>query len=719
MGEKGIMASKYDEVFENRRKTITELIIHNELYVPMKTKEIAILLQIPREKRHELQEVLDSLVADGIIGVSKKGKYGKPENTCLIGIYEATRKGFGFVSVEGMEDDIFVKESDSCNAFHMDKVKVIITKEKSSSRRCEGKILAVIEHQITDLVGTYQKNDNYGFVIPDNGKIDYDIFVPKEKSMGAVSGHKVVCHIVNYGNGKKNPEGQITEIIGHVNDPGTDIMSIVKGYELPVEFPDDVIKSLDNIPDEVDSKDYAGRLDCRNMQTVTIDGEDAKDLDDAITITKNDKIYHLGVHIADVSHYVKENSALDKEAYKRGTSVYLVDRVIPMLPHKLSNGICSLNQGQDRLALSCLMDIDEKGNVVSSKICETVVNIDRRMTYTNVKKILDNDEELCKEYSDFVDMFRLMDELAKILREKRYKRGSIDFDFPETKITLNDKGEPIDIKPYERNTATRIIEDFMLIANETVAEEYFWRELPFLYRSHENPDPEKIQKLGAFINNFGYSIKIAETMHPKEIQKLLNKIEGTDEENLIARLTLRSMKRASYTTECVGHFGLSAKYYCHFTSPIRRYPDLFIHRIIKENIHGGLKAKREEHYNKILPEVAKHTSSTERRADDAERDTDKLKMVQYMENHFGEEFTGVISGITSWGIYVELPSTIEGMIRVTDLTDGYYYYDENHYEMVNERTGKTYKLGQTLRVIVSGTDRILRTIDFKIADDNI
>lgn len=712
------MASKFDAEFENRRKLLTDLITHNELYVPMKTKELAILLQIPKDRRHELQEVLDSLVADGTIGVSKKGKYGKPENTALVGVFETTKRGFGFVSVEGRDDDIFVKESDTNGAFHMDKVKVAVTKQKNGDKRCEGKIVAILEHQITDVVGTYQESRNYGFVIPDNGKIGYDIFIPKEKSLGAVEGHKVVCHISNYGNGKKNPEGCITEIIGHVNAPGTDILSVIKSYDIPMEFSDEVMKYLDNIPDHVDSKDYAGRVDCRDWQMVTIDGEDAKDLDDAITLTESDGIYHLGVHIADVSHYVKENSPLDKSAYERGTSVYLVDRVIPMLPHKLSNGICSLNQGVDRLALSCLMDIDEKGNVISSKICETVVNVDRRMTYTNVKKVLDGDEALVEEYSDFVDFFKRMEKLAWILRSKRYKRGSIDFDFPETKITLDDKGHPVDIRPYERNTATRIIEDFMLIANETVATEYFWQELPFLYRSHENPDPEKMQKLSAFINNFGYSIRIGENMHPKEIQKLLTKIEGSDEENLIARLTLRSMKRASYTTDCIGHFGLAAKYYCHFTSPIRRYPDLFIHRIIKENIHGGLSDKRIAHYNKILPETAKHTSTTERRADDAERDTDKLKMVEYMEKHIGEIYEGVISSITSWGIYVELPNTIEGMIRVSEMNDGYYVYDENHYEMVNERTGKTYKLGQKLKIVVSGTDRILRTIDFKIADNN-
>ena len=423
------------------------------------------------------------------------------------------------------------------------------------------------------------------------------------------------------------------------------------------------------------------------------------------------------MHIADVSHYVKEDSPLDKEALKRGTSVYLVDRVIPMIPHQLSNGICSLNEGCDRLALSCLMDIDMKGNIIGHKICESVINVNRRMTYTSVKKILeDNDKEECAKYSELVDMFKLMQECADILRKKRFKRGSIDFDFPESKIILDKDGRPVDIKPYDRNVATKLIEDFMLAANETVAEDYFWQEVPFLYRTHENPDPEKILKLSTFINNFGYSMHITDEIHPKELQKLLEKIAGSDEENLISRLTLRSMKKAKYTAECIGHFGLAAKYYCHFTSPIRRYPDLQIHRIIKECLHGGMSEKRKLHYDKILPDVAEQASATERRADEAERDTDKLKMVQYMSAHIGEYFDGVISGVTNWGIYVELPNTIEGMVSVNNMR-GYYVFDENHYEMFNETTHQTYKLGQKVRVVVVDTNEISRTIDFMFAQD--
>ena len=492
-------------------------------------------------------------------------------------------------------------------------------------------------------------------------------------------------------------------------------MSIIKAYDLPVEFPESVKKAINDIPDVVSEKDKAGRVDLRNVQMVTIDGEDAKDLDDAVSISKEGPVYHLGVHIADVSHYVTEGSALDKEALKRGTSVYLVDRVIPMIPHKLSNGICSLNQGEDRLALSCLMDIDEKGNIVGHRICETVINVDRRMSYTSVKKILvDNDTNEIMKYKELVPMFHMMEEAAELLRKKRFARGSVDFDFPESKIILDENGHPTDIKPYDRNVATKIIEDFMLAANETVAEDYFWQDMPFLYRTHENPDPEKMRKLATFINNFGYTLRLTDDLRPKEIQKLLSEIEGSDAENLISRLTLRSMKKAKYTTECVGHFGLAAKYYCHFTSPIRRYPDLQIHRIIKENLHGGLSPKRAAHYDAILPDVAVQTSAMERRAADAERDTDKLKMAEYMEQFVGETFDGVVSGVTAWGVYVELPNTIEGMVSINNMK-GFYTFDEEHYEMVGELGNRSYKLGQKVKVVVIGTDKILRTIDFAFA----
>ena len=702
------------DIFKQRRQMLADMILNNELYVPMKAKEIAMLLDIPKAKRSELMEVLDSLVADGTIGVSKKGKYMKPENVALVGTFESTSRGFGFVVIPDREDDIFVKANDTMNAFYHDKVKVVITTEKNGGKRAEGKIVAIVEHEVKEVVGTFQKNRTYG-VIPDNAKINCDIFIPQEFMNGAVEGSKVVASISDYGSQSKNPQGEVTEVLGHIDDPGVDIMSIIKAYDLPVEFPESVKKAINDIPDVVSEKDKAGRVDLRNIQMVTIDGEDAKDLDDAVSISKEGPVYHLGVHIADVSHYVTEGSALDKEALKRGMSVYLVDRVIPMIPHKLSNGICSLNQGEDRLALSCLMDIDEKGNVVGHRICETVINVDRRMSYTSVKKILvDNDTNEIMKYKELVPMFHMMEEVAELLRKKRFARGSVDFDFPESKIILDENGHPTDIKPYDRNVATKIIEDFMLAANETVAEDYFWQDMPFLYRTHENPDPEKMRKLATFINNFGYTLRLTDDLRPKEIQKLLSEIEGSDAENLISRLTLRSMKKAKYTTECVGHFGLAAKYYCHFTSPIRRYPDLQIHRIIKENLHGGLSPKRADHYDAILPDVAVQTSAMERRAADAERDTDKLKMAEYMEQFVGETFDGVVSGVTAWGVYVELPNTIEGMVSINNMK-GFYTFDEEHYEMVGELGNRSYKLGQKVKVVVIGTDKILRTIDFAFA----
>ena len=703
-----------DQLFEQRKKMIYEFIC-DEFYVPMKIKELAILLQVPKEQRSELKKVMDSLEAEGKVRVSSKGKYVKNENQPLVGTFMAHQRGFGFVAIEGQEEDIFIGEDDINGAFHNDQVEIVITKSPVGKRK-EGKVIRILSHGTTRLVGYFERNKNFGFVLPDNQKFVKDVFVPLERSKGAVTGHKVVVELTKYGGENKKPEGKVVEIIGHVNDPGTDIMSIVKGYDLPTEFPAKVLNQAERVAQDVSEADMAGRMDIRNWQMVTIDGEDAKDLDDAITISKEGELYKLGVHIADVTNYVQERSALDREAYERGTSVYLVDRVIPMLPHALSNGICSLNEGVDRLALSCIMTVNDKGMVVDHKIAETVVRVDRRMTYTSVKKILEeNDEEEIAKYEELVPMFKLMEELAAILREKRRKIGSIDFDFPETKMVLDKEGTPIDIKPYDRNVATKIIEDFMLLANETVAEDYFWQEIPFVYRTHDVPDEDKIKKLATFINNFGHSMHIAnKEVRPKEIQKLLAKIEGTNEEMLISRLALRSMKQARYSAENTGHFGLAAQYYCHFTSPIRRYPDLQIHRIIKDNLRGRMNQDKVNHYEAILDEVAKKSSERERLAEEAERETIKLKKVEYMEKHLGEEFEGVISSITKWGVYVELPNTIEGLIHVTNMRDDHYNYVEERYEMVGEHTGKTYKLGQTVWVRVTGTDFLQRTIDFEL-----
>ncbi len=709
---------------DKRKKVILDL-MDAEFYVPMKEKELAVMLQVSKEDRGELNRILNELLAEGKLSLTKKGKFIKAKHSDkeLTGTFISHPKGFGFVEIEGRDEDLYIPENFVNGAFHKDTVKVALLSTQSTGqngRRQEAQVIEILARGVKQIVGIYDKaNKNFGFVIPDNTKIHEDVFVPVERSKGAVSGHKVVCEITDYGKNNRKPEGKITEILGHVNDPGVDIMSIVKGYELPIEFSEKIMHQAERVASEVSEADMAGRRDLRDVQMVTIDGEDAKDLDDAVSLTKNGAQYQLGVHIADVTNYVQENSALDWEARERGTSVYLVDRVIPMLPHKLSNGICSLNAGENRLALSCLMTIDEKGEVVSHEIVESVIKVDRRMSYTSVKKILeDHDEEERREYEALVPMFELMRELAGILREKRKKRGSIDFDFPESKIVLDAQGHPIEIKPYERNVATKIIEDFMLIANETVAEHFHWMELPFVYRTHDNPDPEKIDKLGTFIRNFGYSIKSRqEDIHPKELQKLLAKIEDTPEEALISRLTLRSMKQAKYTIDCTGHFGLACQYYCHFTSPIRRYPDLQIHRIIKEQLRGRLNEKRIDHYNEILPEVAKHSSEMERRADEAERETDKLKKVEFMERHIGEIYEGVISSITAWGVYVELPNTIEGMIHVSMLPGDYFYYDEETYEMVGQATDIRYKLGQTLKIRVNATDKITRTIDFVIPQE--
>ena len=727
-----------NEIREKRKKVICDL-VKDDFYVPMKEKELAMFLQVAKEDREEFREILRELLAEGKLTLTVKGKYMKSNGKVLTGTFISNAKGFGFVEVEGRDEDLFIPEDKQGGAFHKDTVEVALLPAKTGKRQ-EAQVIRIIARGMTQVVGTYeQSKSNFGFVIPDNTKIAQDIFVPKEWSKGAMTGHKVVVEITGYGTNTKSPEGKVVEILGHINDPGVDIMSIVRGFDLPVEFGEKIMSQVERVSQEVSEADCAGRRDLRDVTMVTIDGEDAKDLDDAVSVSFDGTYYHLGVHIADVTNYVQENSALDREALKRGTSVYLVDRVIPMLPHALSNGICSLNEGVDRLALSCLMKVDEEGEIVDYEICESVIRVNKRMSYTVVKKLLEEPEcvehnagmtdgtsgeavETSTDYSQYrelLPMFQQMAELADKLRKKRQKRGSIDFDFPECKILLDKEGHPLDIKPYERNVATKIIEDFMLIANETVAQDYFWQELPFVYRTHDNPDTEKIKKLSTFINNFGYSIHIGQDeVHPKELQKLLQKIDGTPEEALISRLTLRSMKQAKYTTMSTGHFGLATPYYCHFTSPIRRYPDLQIHRIIKDNLRGRMNAKKIEHYDKILPEVAKHSSEMERRADEAERETDKLKKVEYMSERIGEVFEGVISGVTEWGFYVELPNTVEGLVHVTTLVDDYFHYNESTYELVGEVTNIRYKLGQRVHVMVTGTDKILRTIDFRVVREN-
>lgn len=695
--------------------------VEDKDYRPLKSKEMAVLLGVPKKERGEFHDILDELAAKGNIEFDRRGRIRIPEESLLVGEFMPTQRGFGFVRAEGEEEDVFISEAHCSNAFPGDTVKVRLTGQGGHhGRRKEGEIIQVIRRKTERIVGTFSRNKNVTFVIPDNSRLNKDIYIPKGSTLDAVDGHKVVVEVSDFGSDTKSPEGHVVQILGHQNDPGVDILSIVKGFGLPEEFPAEVMKQVSEVPDVVGTPETGGRIDIRHLDTVTIDGEDAKDLDDAITIgKKEDGTYELGVHIADVSHYVRENTPLDREALRRGTSVYLVDRVIPMLPHKLSNGICSLNAGEDRLALSCFMIIDAKGQVKSHRIAETVVNVTERMSYTDVNAILTHhDPAVCARYERLVPMFELMEELAVILRKNRKKKGSIDFDFPECKIKLDAKGHPIDIRPYDRNIATRIIEEFMLAANQTVAEEYFWLEIPFVYRTHEYPDLEKIQDLARMTAGFGYHIKVGqEEVHPREIQKLIEQIEGTEEEAFLSRLTLRSMKRAKYSTVNEGHFGLATQYYCHFTSPIRRYPDLQIHRIIKENIRHGIQERRYAHYASILPGVAGNCSDRERLADDAEREVEKLKKAEYMEDHIGEVFSGIVSGVTSWGIYVELANTVEGMVRLADMTDDRYDFREEQYCVTGHHMGKEYRMGQKVQIQVARVDKLTRTIDFVMIDE--
>lgn len=637
-------------------------------------------------------------------------------------VFRATMKGFGFAAVIPEEEDdnvkpeeIFIPASNKKDAFDGDKVLVKVNKTAFAGNKAEGEIVRILERGLTHFIGTFKKTKNSGFVIPDDKRIESDFFIQREHTKGAKDGQKVYCKITEYGGKKRRPEGRVVEILGDANDPKTDYKSVIREYNIFPEFSMEVVNEAEALPDFVTEPEKQERSDYRNLLTVTIDGKDAKDLDDAISIKRTDKGYKLYVHIADVSHYVTEGSALDESALKRGTSVYLINKVVPMLPKKLSNGICSLNAGQDRLALSCIMDIDENGKIFGHSIEETLINVNRRMNYDEVSEIVAAPDSYRTEYGELVDMFLLMTELSAKLRDNRSVRGALDFEFAECKVLLDDNDKPYDIVPEERNVASKIIEDFMLAANETVAESYYWQELPFLFRTHEVPDEEKITKLSLFAKNFGYTIKgQKDNIHPKEIQKLLNAIKGTKEEPVISRLALRSMRQARYTTECDGHFGLSAKYYCHFTSPIRRYPDLQIHRIIKENIHGNLDENRKNHYNEILESVAKETSRCERNAESCERDLVRFKHVEYMQERIGEAFEGVISGLSGRGIFVELPNTVEGVVPMSGLMDDYYVFDPDRYLIEGEKKHKTYVLGQKVYVLVLDTDKSDKTIEFSI-----
>ena len=750
-----------------RQKELIYELMGDCMYMPMKEKELASLLILNKAQRKELSRVLKELLEEKKIICGSDGRYQRAkkvskkkkeesitvveapakeeqnheaateerqaqepalekrasEGHYLEGVFTSNAKGFGFVTVEGMDQDFFIPEKYTLHAFHKDTVRIEPMAVADEGRRAEAKIVDIVAHEYIDIVGTFERSENFGFVVPDDRHLVTDIFIPQGKTLGAVDGHKVVCHLSYYGSANRKPEGEITEILGHKDDPGVDILSIIKTNEIPVEFPEEVLEEAKKVSGKgsVPAKDRHGRKDLRDWMMVTIDGEESKDLDDAVSLQKDGEHYILGVHIADVSNYVKEDSLLDREALKRSTSVYLLDRVIPMLPHVLSNGICSLNENVDRLALSCIMTIDQAGAVLDYEICESVIRTTRRMTYTAVNRILeDHDPETMEEYKELVPMFRDMEQLAYILHGRRNVRGSIDFDFPETVVELNDEGKPVDIHPYIRGISQRIIEDFMLAANETVARFAFDHKLPFLYRTHDFPKGDKLENLAAFVGGFGYSLKgNLSQIHPKELQKLLARVEGAPEEELIQTLTLRSMQQAKYTTECSGHFGLAAGYYCHFTSPIRRYPDLQIHRILKENLKRKLTKKRKDHYEEILESVAERTSKLERRAESAERDVTKLKKVEYMTSHIGEEFEGKISGVTGWGLYVALPNSVEGMIPVRTMEDDFYDFVEESYELVGQNFNRHYRLGMPLTVRLVSADTMTRTIDFMLVDDGM
>ncbi len=709
-----------DDILQQRKQKILAYMKSAD-YIPLKRKEMRIVLSVPDADKEEFEQMITALIAEGKIIETKRGKLFAPKALQMAtGTFLSHAKGFGFVTPEEGGNDIFIPASETNGAMQKDKVLYKVIQKSGDGKKAEGTIIKVLERANSRIVGLFEQVKGYGFVIADDKKFAKDIFIAKELTMGAVTGHKVVVEITDYGAERRNPEGKIVEILGHINDPGVDILSVIKRYDLAVEFEKEVYQEIENLETEVKEEDKIGREDLRDVLTITIDGEDAKDLDDAVSLQMlQNGNFELGVHIADVSHYVRFNTELDKEAYRRGTSVYLVDRVIPMLPHKLSNGICSLNPHTDRLALSCIMEIDHRGQVIDHKVVNSVIHSDYRMTYTAVREILeDGTPALLTEYQEIVPMLQDMNKLRIVLAEKRKKRGSVNFDLPESKIILDENGKPIDIRPYERSIATNLIEEFMLVCNETIAENFFWQEVPFVFRSHQEPDEEKTEKMEQFLCGFGYRVKKKDgELHPREIQKVLSEIEGKTEERVITRVVLRSMMQARYTADNQGHFGLAAKYYCHFTSPIRRYPDLQIHRLIKMILAGEMNGKKEESLRRKMPEIAAHCSKRERIADEAERDTDNLKKVEYMMDKVGEYYEGIISGVTSWGIFVELPNTVEGMVALAQMDDDYYEFEEKNMLVFGRKSGKIYRLGDTVEVMVAKVSKEMGTIDFVFAEE--
>ncbi len=703
------------------KKARIEAFINQKSYHPLLFDELAVVLDVPSEDSELFRCVLEELEAEGRIIKTRRNRYASPKKMGVVaGSFQGHERGFGFVVPDADdEDDLFIGSENINGAMHGDRVLARITKHSYGEKSAEGEIIKILSRANEKIVGLFDRSGSFGFVTPDHRKIKGDIFVPIGKTMGAKKHQKVVVEITRWPEPNRNAEGHIIEILGGEGDKGVDVLSIVKAYNIPTEFPDEVLKDVEKVPEKISSGEIENRRDLRNLTAITIDGEDARDLDDAVSLEIIDAgIYRLGVHIADVTHYVTEGSALDKEALNRGTSVYFPDRVIPMLPAELSNGICSLNANEDRFAFSVIMDIDNLGRVVNHDIFESVINVSERMTYTDVYNILEhNDKELIQRYKPLIPMLEQMKDLALILGKKRKIRGAIDFDFDEAKIIVDENGKPIEIKKYQITIANKIIEEFMLLCNETVSEHFYWLNIPFVYRIHEDPDIEKMEILNKFLFNFGYKIKGINKIHPRALQDVIEKAKGSPQARMIGTMMLRSLQKARYSFEHDHHFGLAAGYYSHFTAPIRRYPDLVIHRIMKEYIKGVFDETRNEHYSEILPEIAKHCSQREKNAEEAERDCDDMKKAEYMKSYIGEVFTGIISNIASFGMFVELDNTIEGLVRLSSMEDDYYRYDEKHYCLIGERMRKTYRIGDMVKVLVIRSSPETRQIDFALTDE--
>ena len=649
----------------------------------------------------------------------------KDNDRIVEGYFRRHEKGFGFVIIDGQEEDIHIAKEDSKDAFSGDRVLVKL-KKKSGGLRKEGIVLKVLEHKKDTLVGTFQKNKNFGFVIPDDKKLCRDIFIPKKYFGKARNNHKVLVQIIKYPQKGKKAEGKILEVLGNVNEAGIDMLSLIKDYDLPYRFPKEVVREAQAYGTEIDKEDIKNRVDLRGKYNIfTIDGEDAKDLDDAVCVQKLDNgNYKLDVHIADVSHYVRENTLLDKEALLRGTSIYMLDRVIPMLPRELSNGICSLNAGEDRFTLSVSMEINEKGKIISSDIYKGIINVTKRMSYKEVQTILDNsNEEIVEKYKEYIPDFKLMEELALILKNKRLEKGYLNLDIPESKIILDEDGYAIDVQKYETTFANEIIEQFMLSANETIAEKFYWLKAPFIYRVHEDPDIEKVNELNKLLYNFEYKIYTKEgKVYPAEFSKILKEVKNKPEEKIISNMILRTLKVAEYNSENKGHFGIASKYYCHFTSPIRRYPDLFIHRIISKYLKNNytMSEKQIEIYNKIADNDAKQSTEREKVATQVERDSIDIKKAEYMSKKIGEQYEGIISGVTQFGVFVELENTVEGLVRFENLGNDYYEYDADHKILIGERNKEIFKIGDQMQIEVIEANKQEKRISFKrVIKDNI